>query len=180
MDAMFTVDAFPGEKFHGSIRQIRNAAQTLQNVVTYDAVIDVENPELKLRPGMTASVTFVYAERGDTLRVPNAALRFRPTPDVVARMRGEKEPDKPGGPGAAAGGGAAATRVQRGAKEDPNQRTVWVVRGQKPESVVLHTGVTDGTLTEVIDGKVSSGDKLVTDVPETPGAAAGAKRIRMF
>jgi HlyD family secretion protein len=184
MDATFTVDAFPGEKFHGAIRQIRNAAQTLQNVVTYDAVIDVQNPELKLRPGMTASVTFVYAERPDVLRVPNAALRFRPAPDVIARMRGDKEDGKPGGPGAAAGGKpAGATRMQRGAKEDPTQRTVWVVRGDKPESTVLHTGVSDGTLTEVLEGKVSSGDKLVTDVPEKPGAGGapgGQQRIRMF
>jgi HlyD family secretion protein len=185
MEATFTVDAFPGEKFRGSIRQIRNAAQTLQNVVTYDAVIDVQNPELKLRPGMTASVTFVYAERGDALRVPNAALRFRPAPDVIARMRGEKDDAAKLHAAAGAGAGAgAAGRLQRGAKDDPTQRTVWVVRGQKPESVVLHTGVSDGTLTEVIEGKVASGDKLVTDVPEKPGAAGaapgGGQRIRMF
>src|SRR5205814_4089062 len=73
MDATFTVDAFPGERFRGKVRQIRNAPQTVQNVVTYDAVIDVENGELKLRPGMTANVSFVWAERGDVLRVPNAA-----------------------------------------------------------------------------------------------------------
>jgi HlyD family secretion protein len=132
---------------------------------------------------MTASVTFVYAERTDVLRVPNAALRFRPAPDVIARMRGEKEDGKPGGPGAAGGKPAGATRVQRGAKDDPTQRTVWVVRGDKPESTVLHTGVSDGTLTEVLEGQVSSGDKLVTDVPEKPGAGGppgGGPRVRMF
>ena len=61
MSASFTVDAYTGEVFSGKVRQIRNAPQTVQNVVTYDAVIDVENPELKLKPGMTANVTFVYA-----------------------------------------------------------------------------------------------------------------------
>ena len=69
MDATFTVDAFPGERFKGKVRQIRNAPQTLQNVVTYDAVIDVDNPDLELRPGMTANVTFVYDERDSVLRV---------------------------------------------------------------------------------------------------------------
>jgi HlyD family secretion protein len=190
MDAVFTVDAFPGDKFHGSIRQIRNAAQTLQNVVTYDAVIDVQNPDLRLRPGMTASVTFVYAERGDALRVPNAALRFRPAPDVIARMRGQKDgaQKRPGG-AMGTGMGQQATGQhgpQRGAKDDPTQRTVWVVRGATADPVLVHTGVSDGTLTEVLEGKVAAGDKLVTDVPDKPGASStgappgGGPRVRMF
>jgi HlyD family secretion protein len=78
MDATFSVDAYPQERFRGKVRQIRNAPITVQNVVTYDAVIDVDNPELKLKPGMTANVSFTYARRDDVLRVPNAALRFRP------------------------------------------------------------------------------------------------------
>ena len=89
MAATFAVDAFPGERFEGVVRQIRYAPQTVQNVVTYDAVIDVDNPELKLRPGMTANVTFVYADRDDALRVPNAALRFRPSAEVLASLRAE-------------------------------------------------------------------------------------------
>ncbi|HVV17100.1 MAG TPA: efflux RND transporter periplasmic adaptor subunit, partial [Polyangia bacterium] len=80
MPATFTVDAFPGERFKGKVRQIRNSPQTVQNVVTYDAVIDVDNADLKLRPGMTANVTFVSAEKDDVIRVPNAALRYRPAP----------------------------------------------------------------------------------------------------
>ena len=83
MQAIFTVDAYPNERFSGTVRQIRNSPQTVQNVVTYDAVIDVANPELKLRPGMTANVTFIYAEKSDVLRVPNAALRFRPSADLA-------------------------------------------------------------------------------------------------
>ena len=78
MDATFVVDAFPGRKFKGVVRQIRNSPQTVQNVVTYDAVVDVDNPDLALRPGMTANVNFVYAERADVVRIPNAGLRFRP------------------------------------------------------------------------------------------------------
>src|SRR3984957_5103912 len=80
MKTFFTVDSFPGQRFLGKIRQIRNAATTVQNVVTYDAVIDVDNTDLKLRPGMTANVTVVFAERRKVLAVANAALRFRPPP----------------------------------------------------------------------------------------------------
>src|SRR5450631_1068653 len=86
MPATFTVDAFTGEHFRGKIRQIRNAPTTLQNVVTYDAVIDVANPDLKLRPGMTANITFIAAEREGVVRVPNAALRFRPTPEIFTAL----------------------------------------------------------------------------------------------
>jgi HlyD family secretion protein len=77
--ANFTVDAYPGENFSGEIAQLRLNAQTLQNVVTYSAVIDVSNPEMKLRPGMTANITIPVARRENVLSVPNAALRFRPT-----------------------------------------------------------------------------------------------------
>jgi len=110
MPITFTVDAYPREHFKGVIRQIRNSPQTVQNVVTYDVVIDVDNPELKLKPGMTANVTFVYAETGQVLRVPNAALRFRPTSSLLALVQG----DAPGaagarkrGQGGASGGGPA-------------------------------------------------------------------------
>src|SRR5205085_11313777 len=76
--ANFSVDAFPGETFTGEISQLRLNAQTTQNVVTYSAVIDVANPELKLRPGMTANITIPVARASDVLTVPNAALRFKP------------------------------------------------------------------------------------------------------
>ena len=78
MRVTFTVDAYPGEPFRGSIRDIRNAPQVVQNVVTYDAVIDVANDDLKLKPGMTATVSIVTDRRRDVLAVPNTALRFRP------------------------------------------------------------------------------------------------------
>ncbi|MDP9033538.1 MAG: efflux RND transporter periplasmic adaptor subunit, partial [Myxococcota bacterium] len=83
MKTYFTVDSFPGQRFAGKIRQIRNSATTVQNVVTYDAVIDVDNTDLRLRPGMTANVTVVYAERSGALSVSNAALRFRPPPSLA-------------------------------------------------------------------------------------------------
>jgi HlyD family secretion protein len=76
--ATFTVDAYPNSPFTGKVSQVRNAPITIQNVVTYDAVVQVANPEMKLKPGMTANVTFLIAERRDALKVPNAALRFQP------------------------------------------------------------------------------------------------------
>ncbi|MBN1946923.1 MAG: efflux RND transporter periplasmic adaptor subunit [Bradymonadales bacterium] len=79
MRALFTVDAYPEEQFEGMVRQIRNAAQTVQNVVTYNAVIDVSNDEIKLLPGMTANVTFLVATAENALLIPNSALRFRPS-----------------------------------------------------------------------------------------------------
>src|SRR5207249_7592660 len=97
----FSVDAFPNRAFHGKVVQVRNAPITVQNVVTYDTVIGVSNADLKLRPGMTANVSIIVAHREDALKIPNAALRFRPpeaTPELsgtgtVARM----ERPRPGG-----------------------------------------------------------------------------------
>lgn len=77
-DVEFTVDAYPDTPFHGRVWQVRNAPVTVQNVVTYDVVIKVGNPELKLKPGMTANVQIITAEKKDVLKIPNAALRFRP------------------------------------------------------------------------------------------------------
>jgi HlyD family secretion protein len=91
----FTVDAFPDRKFTGKVRQIRNSPTTVQNVVTYDVVIDVNNPDLKLRPGMTANASLVTAERTGVLRIPNAALRFRP-PETAVK---ETKPAATGKPG---------------------------------------------------------------------------------
>jgi len=83
----FTVDAFPGHNFSGTINQIRLSPQNVQNVITYNVVIDVQNPELKLKPGMTANLTLTIAERQDTLKIPNAALRFRPQGMTPEKMR---------------------------------------------------------------------------------------------
>jgi HlyD family secretion protein len=177
MASSFTVDAYPGEVFRGRVRQIRNAPQTVQNVVTYDAVIDVENPELKLRPGMTANVTFVYGEKDDALRVPNAGLRFRPPPEMLAKASGGE------GTGVArgGGGGSAPTR-DRAAGRAPgasDERTVWVLRAGGPAPVRVRTGISDGSYTEVAEGALQAGDKVITDASASsgaPGGMAGAMR----
>ncbi len=198
MEATFLVDAYPNEKFSGRIRQIRNAPQTVQNVVTYDAVIDVANPDLKLKPGMTANSTVVYAERQDVTRVPNAALRFRPPPEMLAQLGGARGPGSRGAAGgpssspASAGGGAGGGRGGPGgggggaaatAKTAPvqGQKTVWVLRDDKPTAVRITTGVSDGTLSEVTDGALKPGDVVITGVAgaPAPGTAGGPPR-RLF
>lgn len=178
MQATFTVDAFPGERFVGKVRQVRNAATTVQNVVTYDAVIDVANEELKLRPGMTANVTFVWADRKDALRVPNAALRFRPPAELLSGA----PPGRPGAPdGAKAPApGKEARGDERGAA---NERTVWVLRAGKPAPARVKVGVTDGTATEVLEGELAAGDACIVDVNGTSkagSASAGGPPRRMF
>jgi HlyD family secretion protein len=182
MDATFVVDAYPGERFRGKVRQIRNAAQTVQNVVTYDAVIDVDNAELKLRPGMTANVNFVFADREDVLRVPNAALRFRLTPEISAALKPEAKPSTDGDTGAPGTGVAAGSpsggrsRPGRGARANaegaPDRKTVWVLDGRVPRAVSIKTGATDGSKTEVVEGALVVGQQVITDATVTGGKRA--------
>ncbi len=163
MRATFTVDAYPTETFVGTVRQVRNAPQTVQNVVTYDAVIDVNNSDLKLKPGMTANCTFVYAENDDALRVPNAALRFRPPAELLASLGPKAGAGRSGrGPGAAMRTGTGGAPAK--AAGDSDRRTVWVLRAGKPVPVAIRTGITDGINSEVLEGDLSVGDRAITDV----------------
>jgi len=181
MRATFMVDAYPNERFVGTIQQIRNAATTVQNVVTYDAVIEVENTELKLRPGMTANAKITYDRREDALRVPNAALRFHPPPALAASASAAlaavpppvtSSSASPGeharhhGASSAAPEGSASPRPHRGhgAPADPTVKVIWVMRGAQPVPVVVHVGLTDGTNTEVVSGEVQEGDEVVLEL----------------
>jgi HlyD family secretion protein len=172
MQAYFTVDAFPGQRFSGKISQIRNAAQTLQNVVTYDAVIDVDNADLKLRPGMTANVNVVFDSREKALAVPNAALRFKPPPSVIGSVAGS---DSAAASSAARGPGRAQGRGQNHSDDGTanDARTVWVLRGESAQPASIHTGLTDGTVTEVLDG-LSEGDSVITDATLSGAATSSA------
>ena len=157
MKATFTVDAYPLEKFSGTIRQIRNAPQTVQNVVTYVTVIDVENPALKLKPGMTANVTFIVAQKDGILRVPNAALRFHLPPELLAKQQAGKGDKSKKGSTVENGGKPAAGDVPR------DRRTVWMDNHGTPQPIKIKTGITDGSLTEIVEGELKEGDKLITD-----------------
>jgi HlyD family secretion protein len=163
MPATFVVDAYPDRKFKGVIRQIRDAPQTLQNVVTYDAVVDVDNEDMRLKPGMTANVTFVYAERKDVLRIPSAALRFRPPEDLLAggggkAGGGEKKKKKAAKAAAAAAGAPASAPAPA-----PSTKSVWTLDGEKLREVQVEIGVSDGSRVEVKKGALGEGDVLITD-----------------
>src|SRR5437763_1023800 len=114
-ESKFTVDAYPGEAFTGSIREVRQAPTTIQNVVTYAAVIDAPNPDRKLRQGMTASVTITTAHKDDALRVSNAALRFRPEDTGAAEPVAAPQQRSGGGAPMARGATAASRGKPEGA-----------------------------------------------------------------
>ncbi len=161
-DVNFTVDAFPAQTFHGAVAQVRNAPITVQNVVTYDTIIEVANPELKLKPGMTANVSIVIARSEGALKIPNAALRFRPSDATGNGQQANSTPSgqRRGQGGAQSNGGSAG----RTASERPT-RTVYVLpTGQAngtPTPVPIKTGISDGLSTEVLDG-LNEGDRVVT------------------
>jgi HlyD family secretion protein len=189
MDATFTVDAFPGRTFRGKISQIRNAATTLQNVVTYDAVIDVFNDDLKLRPGMTANSTVVYAERDDVLSVSNAALRFRPPPEMTApdgsgsagehhhHDRGEGGHREAGAPAPASegdGGAAPGEDASHGDRPRGEGKSVWMEKDGLAVSTHVRLGLTDGSFTEVTGHNVHEGDLVIVDAISTAKSPAGS------
>jgi HlyD family secretion protein len=179
LTATFTVDAYPNERFSGTIRQIRNAPTTVQNVVTYDAVIDVENPHLKFKPGMTANVTIVTAHRQNALRVPNAALRFRPPPAALKEFL-NSDPAKSGGAGSVGADTGIPRNLQRGGEGTAgDQRVVWVLKDNKPQPRRIRIGITDGTYTEVVSGSLAEGDQVIINTLASGGQST-APRFRVL
>jgi HlyD family secretion protein len=187
-DVTFTVDAFPYRTFVGKVVQVRNAPTTVQNVVTYDTVIGVDNPDMKLKPGMTANVSIVIAERKNALKVPNMALRFRPPESAVAevktnapmtvasadpannapRAQGTNRPE--GGRRNRGQGGGGPGSGGRPRPERQMMRTVYTLDAKgnlKP--VQIKVGITDSISTEVIDG-LSEGEQVITGInsPDQP------------
>ena len=148
--ATFTVDAYPGRTFTGTVTSIREAPINVQNVITYDAVIGVSNADLKLFPGMTANVKVLVSERSNALKVPNAALRYHPPSESSQ--------------GARTAGTSGAEAVQ--------ERAVWVLDGKdRPRRVVVTTGETDGTFTEVTGGALNEGDRVIVAALSKTAAA---------
>ncbi|MGB5091759.1 MAG: efflux RND transporter periplasmic adaptor subunit [Parvibaculum sp.] len=144
--ASFTVDAYPNRPFDAVITSVRYASVTTNGVVSYTAVLSVDNSGLLLRPGMTATADIVTAERKNVLKVPNGALRFTP-PDATAPAP---------------------------AKSDKGEirKTVWTLEGKTPKPVILVPGLTDGQHTEVLAGDVADGMLLLTDVDTKKTASA--------
>src|SRR5881275_1599975 len=147
-DVDFTVDAFPNQTFHGKVVQVRNAPITVQNVVTYDTVIGVSNPDLKLKPGMTANVSIIVARKDNVLQIKKAALRYRPAEGAGAEV-GTRSPGSAGGRG-------MGRRDQK-----TSGRTVYVLSGSRLTPVQIKTGISDGVVTEVVEG-LKEGDRVVT------------------
>jgi len=204
MKATFTVDAFPGRQFSGVVRQVRNAPTTTQGVVTYDAVIDVDNSDKALRPGMTANVTFVLAQVADAIKIPNAALRFKPTREQIQAVMaefggrggrgggsggsggsgGRRRGD--GSAGGAAGSGGPGGRVMDGAtgasgpvlsRDLGDKKRLFKMVNGRPVPVLIKPGLTDGSSTQMLEGDLQPGDQLVTEIigaPTGPARKIGA------
>lgn len=193
----FTVDAFPDRMFIGKVTQVRNAPITVQNVVTYDTIISVDNADLKLKPGMTANVSIIVERRENVLRVPNGALRFRPAeqfvetpptnaaPPNMTAATGTNAPTMAAGQGRRRGpGGEGRGRGNRGG-ERRNIQTLYLLPGGitnvatsssvKLKPVRVRMGITDGIYTEVLDG-LAEGDTIVTAINGSTGnSASGAQ-----
>jgi len=178
----FSVDAFPGKDFDGKIEQMRLNPQTVQNVVTYNVVIDVDNPEQKLKPGMTTNLTFTIDERNNVLKVANAAFRFMPQ-DASLRTgsggngnwQGRRQQNANGGTDQSARSGNG-TDVQFARATDPvlagQTRIVWVL-GQdgQPQRRRVKIGLTDGAATEVVEGNLVEGEMVITGQTLSSSAA---------
>ncbi len=179
-EATFTVDSHPGQTFRGRVVQIRQAPQVVQNVVTYDTVVAVGNPELKLMPGMTANVKILVARREGTLLVPNAAFRVRVdgvTPAAAAGSPGQggaQQRMAVGRPGAppGTGSGRGPEPSARGAADGGKQR-IWVLQDGKPVEKMVRTGLSDGQKTEILEG-LREGDAVVVGLGTQPRGGSGA------
>lgn len=144
----FTVDAYPNETFEGQVTQVRQEATTESNVVTYEVVISAPNPSLKLKPGLTANVTIHTLEQPNLLSVPTKALRFTPTADLL--RKGDKIQDCSG------------------------NKKVWVREGNVIKAYAVQTGITNGTLTQIVSG-VKEGVEVITEIKAAePGGEEAA------
>jgi HlyD family secretion protein len=166
----FRVDAFPDRVFRGSVKQVRLNPTIQQNVVTYDVVIGVDNPDLILMPGMTAYVNILVAERKAALLVPTAALRFRPA-DASARNP--------------AGGPPRGDRPPEGRKEgkgrsDGPSGTVYILDNGQPKPVRIRTGITDSRQTEVLGGELKEGAEVVVEDRQPPAKSNKPPGMRLF
>lgn len=159
----FNVDAFPNRNFQGKVRQIRLNPTTQQNVVTYDVVVAVDNPEQILMPGMTAYVNIVVAQHNNVLLIPNAALRFKPQADTPLT-------------------GAANVSEIKQSKRNAAHAMVYVPQGQQLKPVAIDTGISDSRNTEAIAGDLKPGDKVVVEDlrAAAPQSTGGTLRMRVF
>lgn len=171
----FTVDAYPERTFAGAIREVRLQPKTVQNVVNYDVVVSVDNPDFKLLPGMTAYVNVLLSERKGVLRVPSAAFRFKPPTkpgDTADKSKGKDESKR------RMGGGMNGQRPDGAAPDkEGRSRPLYVLRGKELERVMVRTAATDKRFVEILPGTLKAGDLVVTGIS---GDAGRGPRMRMF
>jgi HlyD family secretion protein len=148
----FTVDAYPTSPFHGSVTQIRQAPINVQNVITYDVVVGVDNNALKLLPGMTANVKILTNEVDAALKIPNSALRFRPPEGVLTRQR------------------TGSVRAA-GKRQDNTGATIWLLDQGKPKPVRVKLGITDGVYTAVQSGDLQEGQQVIVSAANRSGGS---------
>jgi len=164
-DAVFTVDAYPGESFAGTIRQVRLAPINIQNVVTYNVVVGVDNKDLRLKPGMTANVSIVVAQKDQTLKIPNAALRF--TPPKSERNRHEVD-----------GQVVSAVEGHSTAKSNKqlSQKTIWkLTEDGSLAPAPVQIGISDGIATEMLSGALKEGELVVVGIEPSLGEEKGSE-----
>jgi HlyD family secretion protein len=188
MGVTFTVDTYPEDTFSGKVRQVRLSPSTTENVVTYTVIISAANPDLRLKPGMTANVNIETASAKNVLKVPNAALRFRPTTANGAKKASTSQSSPPPPPDGGAPGGEATSRKSSSVsgKSQSSQPSVWVLEQKKGASpslrrVPVTVGLTDGTSTEV-SGDLAEGEAVVTGAlgNGSKGSSGGNLPRRMF
>lgn len=168
-DVTFRVDAYPSDTFTGTVSQVRLQPVVDQNVVSYATVIDVPNKDLKLKPGMTATVTVRVAHNDGVLRVPSAALSFRPTAEVLQAYSGAAgNGPRTTGQGEQGQGQARAAGSRQGERRGTH---VWVLADGQLKPVLIETGVSDGTTVAVIDGPLADNAEVVTGVASQTAAA---------
>ncbi len=163
----FTVEAYPDEVFEGRVEQVRMNSTVTQNVVTYPVIVAAENPQLKLRPGMTASVSFQVDERADVIKIPNSALRFYPDVNYVrpqdkGLLEGEGSPTQAAADDVKVSSRAMSVQELAEIRRRRNRRHVWVADGALLRAVAVETGLSDSQFTEMVAGELAVGDTLVT------------------
>lgn len=168
--ASFTVDAYPEQSFNGRVVQIRSAPIISQNVVTYVVVVNVDNSDLKLKPGMTANVSVEVARRDDVLKLPPSALRFKP------KSRGEEPKAK------RLAGAPREEGGKPGGRKGGNGQQVYVLKENKPVAVPIKTGIANNSSIELVESTLQEGDEVIVDQSggETKKKASGSPMGRPF
>jgi HlyD family secretion protein len=159
-EVLFTVDAYPELTFDGKVKQVRLSPEIVQNVVTYQVILEVSNPELLLKPGMTANVTILVDHREDVLKVPTGALRFRPPnqEDESGQERPESGMRPTGSQSAMAGTFPPPASPTSGNK----QAKIWILdQEQNPQPVTIQLGISDGSSVEIVSGDLKEGDLVI-------------------